>query len=99
MDVVDEGVADVCRGKRGGKLRLPNSLGDPGTCRATTEVFLEVAGQAGDLFALVLGGDRDQDGFVETATDEFDLPGADEGLEAREIFGTMLFDPVEERTG
>src|SRR5580658_1300543 len=38
MDVVDEGVADVCRGKRGGKLRLPNALGDPGTCRATTEV-------------------------------------------------------------
>ncbi len=80
-------------------MRLPDALGDPGARRAMTEVLIEVAGEAGDLFALVLGRDGDEDGFVKAAADQLDLPSADEGLEANEIFGTILFDPGKQRAG
>ena len=56
MDVVHERVADAGRGQRGGKLRLPNALGEPRTGRTTAEVLFQVVGEARDLFALVRGG-------------------------------------------
>ncbi len=99
MNVVDQSVVDGGCGKRGGKLRLPDTLGDPGAGRTMAEMFFEIGGQAGDLFALVLGRDGDENGFVKAAADQLDLSGADEGFQAREIFGTMLFDPGEQRTG
>src|SRR5580700_9648841 len=63
------------------------------------EMLFEVGGQARDLFALVIRRDGDQDGFVKAAADQLDLSGADEGFEAAEILGAMLFDPSEQRTG
>jgi len=99
MDVVDKSVVDSGGGKSGGELRLPNALSDPGARGATAEMVFEIGGQAGDLFALVFGRDGDKDGFVKAATDQLDLPSADEGFQAGEIFGTIFFDPGEQRAG
>ena len=99
MDVVDKSVVDSGRGKSGGELRLPDALGDPSTGGATAEMVFEIGGQADDLFALVLGRDGDKDGFVKPAADQLDLARADEGFQATEIFGTILFNPGEQRAG
>ena len=99
MDVVDKSVVDSGRGKSGGELRLPDALGDPCAGGATAEMVFEIGGQAGDLFALVLGRDRDKDGFVKPAADQFDLASADESFQAAKIFGTIFFNPGEQRAG
>jgi hypothetical protein len=51
------------------------------------------------LDALVGGGNGNEDGLVETAADHLDLTTLHEKLEAHEIFGTILFDPGEQRAG
>jgi hypothetical protein len=80
MNIIDEGVANAGGGEGGGKLWLPNTLGDPGTCRMTPEVGFQVVGETGDLFALVLMRDGDEYRFVKAATDELDLAGVYESL-------------------
>jgi hypothetical protein len=62
-------------------------------------MVFEIGSEARDLFALVLGRDGDKDGFVKSATDQLDLAGADESLQAGEIFGAIFFDPGEQRAG
>src|SRR5579863_5763725 len=99
MDVVNKSVVDSRRGKSGGELRLPNSLGNPSARGATAEMVFEIGGQPGDLFALVLWRDGDKDGFVKPATDQLDLPSADEGFQAGEVFRTILFNPGKQRAG
>src|SRR4029077_10501534 len=80
MNIIDEGVANAGGGEGEEKLRLPNTLGDPGARRMTPEVGFQVAGETGDLFALVLMRDGDEYRFVKAATDELDLAGVYESL-------------------
>src|SRR5260370_22926528 len=68
MDVIDERVSDVRGGESGGKLRFPDALGEPGAGRKPAEVFLEINAEAGDLFQLIFGRDRNQDRLIEAAT-------------------------------
>jgi len=42
VDVIDKCVCDVCGGKCGRELRLPNALGKPRACRKTAEVRFEI---------------------------------------------------------
>ncbi len=99
MHVIDQGVGDVCGSEGGGELRLPNALGKPSAGGKTAEVFLEIGGQAGDLFVLILGRNGNEDRLVEAATEELDLAGLDQLLQANEILRPMLLDPGEQRTG
>jgi hypothetical protein len=99
MDVVENGVANVGFGEDGGELRLPHALGEPGAGGALAEVVLEIVGEADDLDALVRGGNGYEDGLVEAAADHLDLTALHEKLEAHEIFGTILFDPGQQRAG
>jgi hypothetical protein len=62
-------------------------------------MFFEISGKTRDLFELIFLRNGDEDGFVEAATDKFDLATLDHSFQAREIFGTMLFDPGEKRSG
>src|SRR5206468_9371460 len=63
------------------------------------KMLLEIAGQARDLFQLVLGRDGDENGLVEAAADEFNLATLDQFSKAVKIFGAMLLYPGEQRTG
>ena len=60
--------------------------------------MFEVGREAGDLLALIFGWDGDENRFVETAADEFDLAFRDESLQARKILTAIRFDPLEQRT-
>jgi hypothetical protein len=62
-------------------------------------MFFDVVRQTQDLVLAVLGRDGDEDRFVETAADDFNLAAGDELVEAMEIFGMRAFDPFEQRAG
>jgi hypothetical protein len=62
-------------------------------------VFLDIRSQAGNLFELILGRNRNEDRFVEAATDKLDLARLDKLPQADEIFRPMLLDPGEQRPG
>ena len=59
MHVVNQGISNIGRGKRGGKLWLPNALGEPSAGRQLAKVLLQVGGQASNLFVLIFGRNRD----------------------------------------
>ena len=99
MIVVDERVVDAGGSERRRDLGLPDALGEPRAARTNAKMLFDVSGKAGNLFASVFVGDRDQDGFVEAAADDFDLAGTHEGAENVEIFRMRAFDPLEKRTG
>ena len=99
VNIVENGVADVGFGENGGELRLPHTLGEPGTGGSLSEIVLEIVGEADDLDALVRGGNGNEDGLVEAAADHLNLTTLHEKLEAHEIFGTILFDPGQQRPG
>jgi len=99
MHVVHERVGNVRGGKNSGKLRLPNALGEPRARRNPAKVFFDIGGQTRDLFALIFGRDGNQDRFVKTAANEFDLTALDQSSQASEILRPVLFDPCEERAG
>jgi len=99
VDVIDKRVCDVCSGKGGRELRLPNALGEPRAGRKTAEVFFEIGGKSRDLFALIFGRDGDENRFVKSAAHEFHMAGAYQFFQTNEILGAMLFDPGEKRTG
>jgi len=99
MDVIDKGISDVRGGKHGGKLWLPDALGEPGTGGKLAEMFLEISGKAGDLLELIFGRDGDQNRFVKAATDEFHLAGLDKIFQASEIVRPVFLDPGEQRPG
>jgi len=61
--------------------------------------MFEVRREAGDLLALVFGRDGDENRFVETPAEEFDLAFRNESLQARKILTAIRFDPLEQRTG
>jgi hypothetical protein len=99
MDVIDERVSDVRGGESGGKLRFPDALGEPSAGRKPAEVFLEINAEAGDLFKLIFGRNRNEDRFVEAATDEFHLAALDQPFQANEILRPVFLDPSEKRPG
>ena len=99
VDVIDKRVRHVCGSECGRKLRFPDALGKPGAGRKLAEMTFEIGGQARDLFALIFRRNRNQNGLVKTAAHELDLAALDQFFQAGEIFGAMLFDPGEERTG
>ena len=99
MNVINKRVGDTSGGKRGGKLWLPNALGEPRAGRRLAEVLLQVGGQASNLFVLILGRNGDQDGLVEAAADKFHLAGLDQLFQANEILRPMFLNPGEERPG
>jgi hypothetical protein len=51
------------------------------------------------LLNLILLRNGNENGFIEATADEFDLPALSEDLQARKIFGPVLFDPGEKRAG
>ncbi len=99
MHVVDKGVSDVRGGKSGGKLRLPYALSKPCAGWSPAKVFLEISGQARNLFTLIFGRNRDEDRLVEAATDEFHLAGLDQFFEANEILWPVCLNPGKQRPG
>ncbi len=99
MDVIDERVSDVGGGESGGKLRFPDALGKPGAGGKPAEMFLEINGEAGDLFKLIFGRNRNEDRFIEAATDEFHLAALDQPFQASEILRPVFLDPSEKRPG
>jgi len=76
-----------CSSKCGRELRLPNALGEPRPGRKTAEVLFEIGGKARDLFALIFRWNGDENGFVESAADEFHLSVLDQLFQADEILG------------
>jgi hypothetical protein len=99
VDVIHQRVSDVRGGKRGRKLGLPNSLGEPGAGRTTAEMFSEIGGEARDLFALIFRRDRNENRFIKSTAYEFHLPALDQLFQAGKILGTVFFDPMKKRTG
>ena len=97
MIVVDQRVAHAGRGQRRGKLRFPNTFGEPRSTGATTEVFFDVVGQPDDLLMAVFGRYHDQDGFVVSPADHFDLARFHHGAKPFEIFRVRVFQQFEQR--
>jgi hypothetical protein len=62
-------------------------------------MFLNVIGEAKDLFATIVLWNGNENGFVKTAAHQFDLASGYEIAKASEIAGVMLFDPEQERAG
>jgi hypothetical protein len=62
-------------------------------------VFLEINAEAGDLFNLIFGRNRNEDRFVEAATDEFHLAALHQPFQANEILRPVFLDPGEKRPG
>src|SRR5260370_31622856 len=87
------------RGERVGKVGLPNRLGEPRPGRRPAEVVLDISGKPGDLFALILSGNRDQDRLVEAATDEFHPAAFGQFFQAGKILRPMFLNPAEQRAG
>src|SRR5271155_18668 len=61
--------------------------------------MFEVGGEAGGLFALIVGGDAEEDGFIDAAANHFTLSALDQGAELDEIFRAIFFEPQEQRAG
>jgi hypothetical protein len=99
VDVIHQGVSNVCGGKRGRKLGLPNALGEPGAGRTTAEMIFEIGSEAGDLFALIFRRDRNENRFIKSTAYEFHLPALDQLFQAGKILGTVFFDPMKKGTG
>src|SRR5260370_2883671 len=99
VNIIDQRVSDVCSRQRGRKLRLPDALGQPGAGGGMAEMLLKIDGPTRALLALIFRRTRDPDVFVEAATDKLNPAGLNQIAQAREIFGPMLLDPNEERTG
>jgi len=99
MHVVNERVGNVCGAKSGGKLGLPNPLGEPRAGRQPAEVLLEIGAEARNLFVLNLREEWNQDRFVEAATNEFHLASLDQLFQASKILGPMLLNPGKKRPG
>jgi len=99
MIIVDERVLDAGERERGGDFGFPDAFREPRAARAHVEMLFDVAGEPRDLFAAVFGRDRNQDGFVKTSADNFDLAGARERAKNVEIFRMGAFDPLEEGAG
>src|SRR6266446_7270737 len=62
-------------------------------------MVLEIVGETNELHALVRGRNGYENRLVEAAADHFDLAGFHQGFQTLEIFGAVLFDPGEQRTG
>jgi len=62
-------------------------------------MLFDVGGETRDLFAAVFVRNRDENGFVEAASDHFDLAGAYERAQNVEIFRMEALDPFQERAG
>jgi len=99
VHVIDQGISKVSGGKHAGELGLPDTLREPGAGRNPAEVLFEISVETRDLLALILRGNRDQDGFVEASADKLDLAVLDQLSQAVEILGPMFLDPGEERAG
>src|SRR2546427_13023666 len=99
VHVVYEGVGNVRGGKRGGKLGLPDALGEPRAGRNPAEVFLQIGGQARNLLELIFGRDGDKDRLIEAAANELDLSALDQFFQANEILRPMILDPGKQRPG
>src|SRR5215472_3120447 len=62
-------------------------------------MFFDVVGKSNNLFVPVGLGNGDEDRFVESAANKFDLPGGDELAKALEIIRMFFFHPKQERAG
>src|SRR5579859_4701891 len=99
VHIVHKRVRDVRIGEGRWKLRFPNALGKPGPGGPLSKMFLQVAGQAGDLLALVFGRYGNEDRLVKSAANEFDLSALDQFFQGVKIFRAMLLKPGQERPG
>src|SRR5271165_164110 len=99
MDIVEERVAYAGIVQDAGKLRFPNALGKPRALWALAKMVLDVVGETGDLFLLVLRGDAHENGFVEAAADHFDLSALNQFAQFYKIFRAIFFQPLQERAG
>src|SRR5208283_852334 len=97
--VIHQGITDVGLSQRGGQLRLPNALGEPGPGGALAKMFFKIIRQAGELFQLIGRGDGDKDWLVKASANQFNLAGSNHTAQALEIFGMVLLDPKEQRAG
>lgn len=95
--VVDESVFDTGRRERRWQLGLPDAFGNPSAAGARAEMLFDVVGEAEDLVVTVLGRNGDEDGFIKSAADDFNLAAGDEFAEAIEILGMDALDPFEQR--
>jgi hypothetical protein len=62
-------------------------------------MLFEIGRKAGDLFELIFRRNRNEDGFVEAATDEFHLAALDQFFQADKVLGAVLLDPGKQRSG
>ena len=95
MDIVEERVSDAGVAQDAGELRFPDALGEPCAFGALAKMVFQIIGEADDLFLLVLRRDADQDGFVETAANHFDLAALDQVTQLYKIFRAIIFEPLE----
>ena len=99
MDIIQDRVAGAGFRQNGGKLRLPDTLGQPRTGGAFAEVFFDVVGQASDLFVLIRWRNGNQNRFIESAADYFYLAGLRQRSQFLKVFRVIFFDPSEQRPG
>ena len=99
MNVVEQSVADARGVQYRRELRLPDAFGQPRARGAPAKVMFEIGGEASDLFALIVGRNADENGFVEAAANHFNLSTLDQGAELGEIFRAIFFEPLQQRAG
>src|SRR2546427_12205693 len=73
MAVVDEGVGDAGCREVGGKLRLPDALGEPQSGRIRAEALLQVVAHPADLLQAIFSWQRCQNRLGESGRQQPEL--------------------------
>ena len=95
MIVVHNGVLNARRPQIRRKLRLPYPFRKPRAARARLKMFFDVIRKARYLRITIFGRNHRENGFVESAADDFHLALRDELTELFEIFRMRALHPFQ----
>ena len=97
VPVVDQGVANAGVGEVGGKLRLPDPLGEPESPGVDTEAPAHRLVHPVDLFDPVLARQRGEHRLVEAGQQDLDAAVGGEAAQPVEVCRLVVLEPLEQR--
>ena len=99
MAVIQQGVFHVQPGKFFGHAGIPDAFGAPQSANIAVEMGFDVVTCQLDLIPDIFKGNDRQDGFVETASQEFNLVTARQLPEQVKKIRLIVFEPFQQRPG
>ena len=99
MAVIDKRVVHSRFGESNGQLRLPDAFGEPCAAGPLPKMFFNKIAQSPNLFDLIFQRNRNQDRFVESSANHFDLTARHQGADLLNVFRMLFNYPFEQRPG